>query len=302
MFKKKEKSGAMYVLAGAAMWGIFPIVTNKGTQHINPIVFAAVSTLLAGIASFVYVAASGKVKELAGRKAYSSMIMITLCVVVIPYLLFFTGTSMTSGINSSMLLMSEIIFTLIVTGLIGEKTTILKLLGAMSVFFGACCILYKKGSIQLNEGDMLIIASTITYPIGNFYTKKALNYVSPATILFVRFTLGGIIISLVALMVSPVWNLTYVITEEWGVLLFTGLFLLGIGKVIWYEGLKRLDISKAISLGSTFPLFSIIFLTFYYGEIPNAIQWAGICIMLAGIYFSLKRKSVDPSLTRYAGD
>ena len=225
--------------------------------------------------------------------------MITICIVIVPYILLFIGASKTSGVNTSVLLLSEIIFTLIFTHFIGEKTTGYKLMGAGGVFIGALFILYN-GSFQLNIGDILIIISTITYPIGNFYAKKALNVVSPAIILFTRFLLGGLFILGFALIVEPNVNFGEIISNYWLYILFSGLILLGIGKVIWYEGLKRVDISKAISLTMTFPLFSLLVLVAIFKESVSIYQWIGIIIMMIGVFFSIKRPSVDPQTTKYA--
>lgn len=301
MTKQEEKIGIIFALTGAAMWGIFPVLVNRGTQNIPPIMFAAITTLLAAFGSFLYAALKGKLHELKNKKSYSSLLMVTLCIVIIPYILFFIGSSKTSGINSSFLLLSEIIFTLLFTPLIGEKTTTKKLIGAIGIFIGATLILYN-GTFTLNAGDILIIFSTATYPIGNFYAKKALNYVSPAIILLVRFFLGGFFIFFVALLAEPQSNITETMFQNWEIILFTGIVLLGIGKVIWYEGLKRLDISKAISLSMTFPLFSLIVLIAFFQEIPSTFQWAGILVMAFGVYFSIKRKSTDPALTKYASE
>lgn len=299
MNKQQEKIGIIFALTGAAMWGIFPVLVNRGAQNIPPIMFAAIATLLAAFGSFIYASLKGKLHELKNKKSYSSLLMVTLCIVIIPYILFFIGASKTSGINSSLLLLSEIIFTLLFTPLIGEKTTTKKLIGAMGVFIGAILILYN-GTFTLNAGDILIVFSTATYPIGNFYAKKALNYVSPAIILLVRFFLGGFFIFSIALLAESQSNTTQIIIQNWEIVLFTGLVLLGIGKVIWYEGLKRLDISKAISLSMTFPLFSLIVLIAFFKEIPSTYQWAGILVMTLGVYFSIKRQSIDPALTKYA--
>ena len=76
--------------------------------------------------------------------------------------------------------------------------------------------------------------------------------------------------------------------------------LLGIQNIAWYEGLKRLDISKAVSLTMTFPLFSLLVLIAVFKEVPSITQWIGIAIMAIGVYFSIKRSSVDPALTKYA--
>jgi drug/metabolite transporter (DMT)-like permease len=294
----RETRGVILALISAALWGIFPVMVNRGSQRIPPLTFAAISTLLAAAGSFVYAAFNRKLSELREKEAYVSLLMITLCIVIIPYTLFFIGSSMTSGINTSLLLLSEIIFTLLFTPLIGEKTTVEKLVGAAGVFGGALLILYN-GTFHLNLGDIMVIASTATYPVGNFYAKKALNQVSPPIILFVRFFLGGLFMLPIALLAEGRSHMAPVAFADWPILLFTGLILLGVGKIIWYEALRRLDISKAISLGMTFPLFSIILLVGIFKEPVSRYQWTGIGIMMVGVFFSVRRLSVDPASTRY---
>lgn len=298
MTSRQEQKGAILALISAALWGVFPVMVNRGSHYIPPLTFAAISTLLAAFGSFLYAALKGNLHELKKREAYSSLLMVTLCIVVIPYILFFLGSSKTSGINTSMLLLSEIIFTLMFTPLIGEKTTPEKLIGASGVFIGALLMLYN-GTLQLNVGDIMVIASTVTYPIGNFYAKKALYQVSPPIILFVRFLLGGLFILLLAMLAQAQPGVSDIIARDLPMLLLTGFVLLGIGKVIWYEALGRLDISKAISLGMTFPLFSLIILIGIFKETVTPYQWVGIAVMLLGVFFSIRRSSVDPTLTKY---
>ncbi len=295
---KQENLGVIFVLIAAAEWGVFPILVNRGTQNIPPLMFAAVTTILAAFGFFIYSALKGNLHELKNRNSYKSLIMVTLCIVIVPYILFFIGSSKTSGLNSSLLLLSEIIFTLLFTHLIGEKTTIIKLVGALGVFVGALLILYN-GNFRLNIGDILVILSTATYPVGNFYAKKALNFVSSSTILLVRFLLGGFFILVISLFLESQSGIIQPIVANWGLILFTGLILLGVGKIIWYEGLKRLDISKAVSLAMSFPLFSLVILIVVFKETPSMFQWLGMLIMTIGVLFSIKRVSVNPALTKY---
>jgi drug/metabolite transporter (DMT)-like permease len=294
----EEQKGVILALVSAALWGIFPVMVNRGSHYIPPLTFAAISTLLAAFGSFIYAAIKGDLHELRIKEAYSSLLMVTLCIVIIPYVLFFIGSSKTSGVNTSMLLLSEIIFTLVFTPLIGEKTTPEKLIGASGVFAGALLMLYN-GTLQMNVGDIMVIASTATYPIGNFYAKKALYQVSASIILFVRFSLGGLFMLLLAALVRTQAGVFDIVVSDWPMLLLTGFILLGAGKVIWYEALGRLDISKAISLGMTFPLFSLIVLIGIFKETVTRYQWIGIAVMLLGVFFSIRRSSVDPSLTKY---
>jgi drug/metabolite transporter (DMT)-like permease len=299
MLKKQENIGVLFALMSAIIWGVFPVVVNYGIRTIPPITFAAITTLLAACIAFVYAALQGNLNELKNKKTYFPLLIITICIVIIPYILFCIGTSRTSGFNSSMLLLSEIIFTLIFTHFIGEKTTIMKLLGALGVFIGSLFILYN-GQIQFNFGDLLVVLSTATYPIGNFYAKKALNLISSSTILFVRFLLGGLFILALSFIVEPQSNIPIIISNNWILILITGFVFFGICKVFAYEALKRLDISKTISLFMTSTLFSLVILIGIYNEIPTLIQWFGVIITAIGVYFSIKRTSVDPAFTKYA--
>jgi O-acetylserine/cysteine efflux transporter len=296
--KNRETEGAVLALFSAMLWGIFPVMVNRGSHHIPPLFFAAVSTLLAAAGSLGYTAAKGKLPELRNRESYASLFMITLCIVIIPYTLFFIGAGKTSGLNTSLLLLSEIIFTLLFTPLIGEKTTIEKLIGASGVFCGAALILYR-GSFHLNTGDVLVILSTATYPVGNFYAKKALAQVSPPVILLVRFFFGGLFLLLLSMFMEASSISSAIIVRNWPLLALTGFVLLGAGKIVWYEALDRLDISKAISLSMTFPLFSLIILTVFFEETVSSQQAIGIAVMMIGVFYSAKRSSVNPATTKY---
>src|SRR3989339_527619 len=259
--KNTEHFGIILALLSAALWGLFPVMVNQGTKSIPPITFAALSTLLAAIGVLFFALRQKNLKQLKNKAAWRPMLMVTLSVVIIPYILFFIGAS--------------------------------------RVFAGGLLILYN-GTLAFNLGDLIIILSTVTYPLGNFYAKKALNLVSPTIILLTRFFLGGLVILFFALAIERPAGLGRIIIDHWFLLLFNGLILLGLNKIIWYESLKRLDISKAISLGLTSPLFSLAVLIFVVGEKISLYQWGGLLIMMAGVYFSAKRKSVDPQTTKYA--
>lgn len=296
---KHENAGVVLVLSSALLWGLFPVLVNRGVQSIPPLTFAAISILLAAVGGFVYALRQGKLHEIKKKESYYPLLMLTLFIVIIPYTLFFIGAKMTSGVNVTMLLLSELIFAVIFTPFFGEKTTFLKLLGAGGVFFGALFILYN-GSFSFNTGDALIILSTLTLPFGNLYSKKALNLISPSIILFGRSLIGGLFVLAFALFFEPEASISATFSQNWILILLNGLIVLGLSKIFWFESLKRLDISKATSLVMTFPLFSIFTLIFFFQEKISVYQWIGIAIMMLGVYYSIRRPSVDFHSTKYA--
>ena len=119
-------------------------------------------------------------------------------------------------------------------------------------------------------------------------------------LLLVRFVLGGLFLFGLALVFEGGAGMGTAVFNNWPLFLINGLIFLGIGKMVWYESLRRLDISKVISIGHIFPLFSLVYLIFFFNEKISGYQWLGIIIMLSGLFFSIRRRSVDPKLTKYA--
>ena len=69
-----------------------------------------------------------------------------------------------------------------------------------------------------------------------------------------------------------------------------------LSKLLWYEGLKRIDVSKAIAMSTgTFPALSLILAVVFLHEIPSAYQLSGLVIVVAGAYILLsKAQKVAP--------
>lgn len=288
--ERTERIGVIFVLLEAALWGLFPILGKMGTAVIPPITFIAVSIVVGAISCLVYSAATGKLPELKEQRAYVPLVLIALFIIVIPYTIYFLGIQHTSGVNASVLLLSEIIFMLLFTPLMGEHTTVQKVIGAAGVLIGALCILYR-GTFIPNAGDMLIIASTITYPWGNFYARKALRLVSPITVMLVRTVLGSIALVGLSLVIEGPWSVM-LLRQHWLLILINGALVIGFTKILWYEGLRRLDVSKATSLTMTFPLFSLIGVVILLHEQISALQFVGMAFMGLGVLFTLQRRAV----------
>lgn len=296
---KSESKGIIFTLSSAVLWGIFPIIIHEKSHDFSPLFFAGIISIFTAIGSGIWMFARGKSKELIRKEAYFPLLMVSLCIILIPNILFFIGTQYTSGLNSSILMLSEIIFTLLFTPFFGEKNTIEKYIGSICVLVGGIFVLYNGKIIQLNKGDILILLSTITFPIGNFYSKKALYLVSPTVVITIRYLLGGMCLLILSLLIESHSQLNYFSVNNIIFYIVMGTILLTFCKVFFYEGMKRLDISKAISLEMTYPFFSIILLIFVFNTSIQTHQIIGIVIMVIGAFYSMKRKSETHENLKY---
>ncbi len=282
---REERYGEIFILTQAFTHSIFPVIINYSTKLIPPIFFAGVSIIVASIFLFFYILLTGKIKEIFNKKAFKYILGVVIFIVIVPSILIYSGTKLTSGINTSILLQTEIFFTLIICGLFfKEKITTKKLISAFLIIIGSIAILYNK-NFTLNWGDLLIIAGSFLYPFGNIFAKKALQLTSPLVIVFIRSFLGGIILILISFMFENTATTALSLTKNFILfILINGIIISAVSKIIWYEGLKRMEIGKAITLGMISPGISLILAIIFLGEIPSVYQVLGFLIITAGAF------------------
>lgn len=284
--KNQESTGTTLILIVAVFWGMFPILVNKGSQHFQPLFFGASSILLGGITAVVLSLIKKDLKNIFNRKALLWAVGVAFFTSTLSYGLMFVGAKLTSGVNTSALMLSEIIFTILITPFFGEKTTFNKIVGGFLVLIGAFIILFKGG--DLNIGDFIVIFCTISLPLGNYCGKKALEHISPENLLAIRYLMSGILLLLLSVIFEGTEEMLPSLVDFWPYVALNGILFLGLVNTMWYKGLKKLPISKAVFLLMTYPIFSLIFLVIFYKEIPNLFQVIGVLIIVSGAYFSAK--------------
>lgn len=284
--RSQETIGTITILIVAVFWGMFPILVNKGSQHFQPLFFGATSIITGGFTALILSFIKKDLHNIFNRKALPWAIGVAIFTSTLSYGLMFVGSKLTSGINTSALMLSEIIFTILITPFFGEKTTLNKILGGILVLSGALVILFKGG--ELNLGDFIIIICTVFLPFGNHFGKKALEHISPENLLALRYLFSGTFLLLMSFIFEDSDKMIPSLTNFWPYVALNGILFLGLVNTLWYKGLKKLPISKAVFLLMTYPIFSLIFLVLFYQEIPNNFQIIGVLVIVAGAYFSSK--------------
>ena len=148
--------------------------------------------------------------------------------------------------------------------------------------FGAACVLFQ-GVFTPNPGDIIILLATAVPPFGNYYAQKARKYVSSIHIMFIRSVITGFVFFLLAWIFEGVPSFS-VIQLSFPLLLINGILLCGVAKVLWIEGIHRLAITKAISLASTTPAWTLFFAYLFLHEIPTVWQLVGIVPLISGVW------------------
>ena len=292
----KERKAEACILGAAVIEGGFPIIINQAVRVFPALAFAGISAAVGSLMHLILLLLRRVPFPKAPKKIWMYLVGIALCNSVFALLFIFLGTRYTSGINTALLMQSEMLFSfLIFTLIFGEKALPKQYLGAAGVFFGTIIVLYN-GSFTLNRGDLLIILGTAFYPFGNQLAKTVLPHFPSSFILMVRHLAGAVSFILLSVLFEDLSMQIFSIAREyWWLIALYGIVVLVGSKLLWYTGLRVLTATKAVSIVLAYPVFSLVFAAIFLGEIPTVYQLLGFGVTLTGLSVLVSRPS-PPSL------
>ncbi|MEK9159179.1 MAG: DMT family transporter [Patescibacteria group bacterium] len=288
MKQKEEKRGEIFLLVCLLIQSFFPLFANEGAKLFSPLLYL---TYMIGISIPFLLAINlwrGEFKQLFNREVFWQLMGVSLFVIVMPSLLIFWATKDSSGINTTLLTQSEIIYATILCAFLGERISRFRLLGVLFILIGGVLVLYQ-GAFVLNRADLVLFLAPAFYPLGNVLAKKALKRVGWSTILLFRALIGEAI--LIALCLSLGESFSIPPREIWFSLLFMGIGVCCVAKIFWYLGLQRMEVGKATAIIMTYPAPALLFAVLFFEEIPTVYQLFGFFVICIGIYFILKSQS-----------
>ena len=295
MTPKQERRAETFVLCSAMIEGGFPIIINQAVRVFPALAFASISAFVGSFIHLILLLARRVPFPHVSGRVWVDVMGVTLCNSVFSLLFIFLGTQYTSGINTALLLQSEMLFSFFIfTFLFGERATKKQYIGAAAVFLGTMCVLYN-GSFSLNRGDLLIILGSMFYPFGNQFAKRALKHLPSGFILMIRHLVGAVVfLALSVAFENLSLQVLSIAREYWWLIGLYGVVVLVGSKLCWYEGLKALSLTKAISIILSYPAFSMVFAAVFLKEIPTVYQLAGFVVTLIGLSVLISRRPLPP--------
>lgn len=292
--EKKEKEGIIFVIITIFIAGALPIIIKYGTGLINPLLFATLSSLIAGTFLLVLAILKGNWKILFNKRYFPFLLLIGFFGITLSNICFFFGVTLTSGINSSILLQIEPLYAIFIGYLLlNEKITLKQIFFTFIIMLGTLVVIYRE-EFRVNWGDLLVLLTPLCWQIAHFFSKRLIityKEITPMLIATARTLYGGIFLFILSGIVGVRQYNMLGDKSVLLILLFQGIIGFALHYSIWYEAIKRLNLSKATALVSVYPTFSIALARFILKEIPNFYQLAGFGIIILGIFGLLRIKS-----------
>jgi drug/metabolite transporter (DMT)-like permease len=290
----REKEGVILVIICVFIHGALPILGKYGVSLVHPLFFASMTNLIAafGLISFILFRRN-KIKDFVNKKYFFSLLFIGFFGTTLSNILFFYGVRLTSGINSSILLQVEPLYSLFIGYLLlNEKVTFRQVISTLIIISGTLLVIFQ-GTLTLNWGDLLVLGTPLCYQIGHIFSKRLLNenHLSPLFIAAGRTLNGGIFLFIISQLVGVHEFDRLRETNILIILIFYGLVIYALTYYTFYESIKRINLSKATAIISAYPAISILLAWFMLKEVPDVYQISGFFIILIGIIYLSNLKS-----------
>ncbi|MHC2995663.1 MAG: DMT family transporter [Candidatus Atribacteria bacterium] len=284
--EKKEKEGIIFTIITIFLAGSLPIVVKYGAGIIHPLFFATISSLIAGGCLFTVTLIKGNWKILLDIRYLFYFLIIGFFGITLSNVLFFYGVTVTSGINSAILLQIEPLYALFIGYIfLDERITLKQIIFTLVIILGTLTVLYK-GSFKVNWGDGLVLFTPMCWQVAHFQSKRLMaknKAITPLIIATARTVYGGIFLFII----NYIWGVNQfnklIGPKILFIIFFQGIIGFALQYSIWYEAVKRINLSKATTIVSVYPVFSIILAWFVLKEIPAMNQLAGFGLILVGI-------------------
>ena len=206
-------------------------------------------------------------------------------------LLFLFGVSLSSATNAGLLTNVHPIWIVILAPIfLNEKTHLRTVFGILATLIGMLVVVTKGqfSSLVLSSeylvGDLLLILSALAWAIQSILARKYVKKYGglQTTVLSAPFAI--IILVPFSLILGNIQTIFSVSLIGFLLILHFSLVISGVGYVLWYLILERMEATKASVSILIVPVYTIIFAYFFLNEAITVSVIGGTAFILAGIY------------------
>lgn len=282
----KEREGELFMVGLSLLESWFPILSIVSMSYIGALYTYTYSLIIALVFFLIIMYKRDKFKELKNKKAYKDLLLTSFWITTL-FLLVFIGMQYTTAGNMAVIIFLQLLFSFLYFNVLGkEEMDKVHIIGASLMGIGALIILIPD-NISFNKGDLLIFLAAAIAPLANLYQKRARVYCSSETILGFRTVVGLPFVAVMAWYFEPATTFEG-FKQALPSLLFIGILIYVVSKIMWIEALHRISITKVSAMMGLVPMMTLFFAYLYLNEVPELRQIVGIIPVLVGGYLITK--------------
>lgn len=287
-----RRSSDFWMLITVIIWGVNLTVVKYGLSEFTGHVFNWLRLLGASLLLFLFLLIRRESLSLS-RPEFWWVIFLGFLGNTFYQVLFIQGINLTNASNASLIMTSSPVFiALLSTWLRLESLPKEGWAGIFLSFVGLYLVITQRsGGLMLSsrslQGDLMILLANLGWAGYTIFSRPLLSRISPLKLAATTMASGAFLYLPFGLASAQKFRWNSVDWKGWVALVFSLVFALGFGFVVWYHSLRRVGNSRTGIYSYLTPLVAIITAHFFLGEKITFLQAVGGLIILFG--FSLTR-------------
>ena len=277
------KKGLLLVLSTAIISGFAIFINQFGVSIINPYIFTGLKNITVAVlvCCLLFTMKDGRLLKGLSKKYWGLLLAIGLIGGSIPFLLFFKGLSLTTGVQGAFIHKTMFIYVAVLAALfLKEKISKKLLFGGLLLLLGNAFLL-KFIPYSLGKGDLLILLAALFWAVENTISKYTLRELPSRVVIWGRMFFGSIFILIFLVATGQIGLIGTLNISQMAWVVVTAIILLGY-VITWYTGLKYVPVSVAtpiLLLGAPITtLFSFIYTEHYFFRLREIVTEIRIII------------------------
>ncbi|MEO0128028.1 MAG: DMT family transporter [candidate division WOR-3 bacterium] len=281
--------GVIAVIGASIMWALEPIFAKLSFQTTNVLNTFATRILFCLVIITIYTLTKNPRELRVKPKEFRWLIYLSLVATLFADFIYTYAFTKVMVINAVLIGHIQPIF-IVVLGyffLKTDKLTKFDYLGILFMIFAGIFVSAKTVDNLKNLrfgtlGDILVLLATFAWATTAITTRKYLRELPAQVIAFYRFIFAGIIFFVYLLLTHGIK-----IANIYQVLLG---FVIGVGTILYYEGLKRIKAAQVSALELSTPFFATFLGYVILKEFITIMQFLGLLFLMVGIYFISRKE------------
>lgn len=288
-----KHSGVLLVLTASIMWAIEPVLTKLSYQTSDFLQTLTSRAIFVTLIAFAYGSITNRANFRIDKRKLSVLLYVAVVANVLGDVAFFFALTQVSVVNAVLIGYMQPIFIVLMGFLILKEDRLSKFdyIGIMFMIGGGILVATKTLENLLalrlgTYGDLVVLTATIAWSTTTIAVRKYLRDQNAGVITFYRFLFAAL------LFIAYLFSTSGLATANM-YQIAVGI-VVGVGTILYIEGLKRIKAAEVSALELSTPLFAAVFGFIFLGELISAIQISGMALLFVGVYFLSKKEEPVP--------
>ena len=284
-----KRVGVLAIIGASLMWALEPIFAKLAYGNSDFLQTSAIRAIVVALTAVIYVVFTNKSHFKVTKKQIPKLVYIGIVGTVIADLLYFFSLTKISVVNAVLIGHMQPVFIILIGFFILKEDKLTKydyigiLIMMVAGLFVTTKTLQNLFMLKLGtRGDLFVLLATIAWATTAIVMRKYLRDLNAGVLTFYRFFIASIVFVIYLLSTSSI-----MLSNPYQVIVG---IVVGIGTILFYEGLKRIKAAQVSALELSAPFFAALLGFLILGEIVTVMQILGIVLLMIGIYFLSKKE------------